>query len=97
MPNFLVSPALKLISSTIQKKANFDIYKLSPIEHVKEQFMPALFATAKDDNFIKPHHTDELLQAYSGDKNIVKFEGDHNSSRPSFFFDSASIFLYTIL
>jgi len=34
LPGFLVSPALKLIASTIKKKAKFDIFKLSPIKHV---------------------------------------------------------------
>lgn len=32
-----------------------------------------------------------------GDKNIIKFEGDHNSSRPQFYYDSVSIFFYNVL
>lgn len=32
-----------------------------------------------------------------GDKNIIKFEGDHNSSRPQFYYDSVSIFFYNAL
>ena len=35
-----------------------------------------------------------LLQ---GDKNIIKFEGDHNSPRPQFYFDSINIFLNNVL
>lgn len=54
VPSFLVKPILKVIASSIQSKANFDIYKLSPIDHVKNSFIPALFATATEDNFIKP-------------------------------------------
>lgn len=38
-----------------------------------------------------------LHDAYQGDKNFIKFEGDHNTARPQFFYDSASIFLYTTL
>jgi len=34
-----------------------------------------------------------LFEKYAGDKNIVRFEGTHNSPRPMFFFDSAVIFL----
>ena len=34
-----------------------------------------------------------MYEKYAGDKNIIKFEGDHNSPRPVFFFDSAVIFL----
>jgi len=57
LPSFLVSPALKLVASTIKSKANFDIYKLSPIDHVQNSFIPALFATATGDDFIQPHHS----------------------------------------
>lgn len=32
-----------------------------------------------------------------GDKNIIKFDGDHNSPRPQFYFDSISIFFNNVL
>lgn len=32
-----------------------------------------------------------------GDKNIIKFDGDHNSSRPQFYYDSVSIFFFNVL
>lgn len=35
-----------------------------------------------------------LLQ---GDKNVIKFDGDHNSPRPQFYYDSVSIFFYNVL
>jgi len=97
VPKFLVGAAMTFVKKTIQKKAGFDINKLSPITHVKECFIPALFATGEQDNFIKPHHTDELFKAYAGDKNIIKFEGDHNSPRPDFFNNSAVIFFINTL
>ena len=31
-----------------------------------------------------------------GDKNIIKFEGDHNFARPQFYYDSVSIFFYNV-
>ena len=40
-----------------------------------------------------PHHSQLMFDKYGGDKNIVKFEGEHNSPRPLFFYDSAVIFL----
>jgi pimeloyl-ACP methyl ester carboxylesterase len=52
IPGFLVSGAMKLVKSTIKSKANFDIMDLSPISHVKECFIPALFATGISDDFI---------------------------------------------
>jgi alpha-beta hydrolase superfamily lysophospholipase len=97
IPNFLVSAALKMVKSTIKSKANFDIYDLTPITHVGECFIPALFATATGDDFILPHHSEKLHAAYAGDKNLVKFEGDHNSPRPDFFFNSVVIFFYNTL
>ena len=64
---------------------------------MKECFIPALFATGEQDDFIKPHHTQSLHDAYAGDKNLIKFEGDHNSSRPEFFLNSAVIFFTNTL
>jgi hypothetical protein len=43
---------MKLVKSTIKSKANFNIMDLSPISHVKECFIPALFATGISDDFI---------------------------------------------
>lgn len=54
LPSLLVSPVLKLVAGSIKSKVHFDIYKLSPIDHVKNSFIPALFATATEDDFIKP-------------------------------------------
>jgi hypothetical protein len=41
----------------------------------------------------------ELNMVYmvQGDKNIIKFEGDHNSPRPQFYYDSITIFFYNVL
>lgn len=97
VPKFLVGAAMSFVKKTIQKKAGFDLNKLTPITHVKECFIPALFATGEQDDFIKPHHCEELHEAYAGDKNLIKFEGDHNSSRPDFFNNSAVIFFTNTL
>lgn len=37
------------------------------------------------------------LYSLQGDKNLIKFDGDHNSSRPQFYYDSVSIFFYNVL
>lgn len=37
------------------------------------------------------------VYALQGDKNIIKFEGDHNSPRPQFYFDSINIFFHNVL
>lgn len=41
--------------------------------------------------------SDSFLFIMQGDKNIIKFDGDHNSSRPQFYYDSVSIFFYNVL
>jgi hypothetical protein len=97
LPNFIVNQALKLVKSTVSKKAHFKLDDIEPIKYAKTCFIPALFVAAKDDNFVKPHHAKILHDSYPGDKNIVSIEGDHNSSRPRFFKDSAAIFFYNVL
>ena len=64
------------------------------MKHVKNAYIPALFIAAKEDDFILPHHTDKLYEAYSGDKEKVLVEGDHNSRRDSGTMDKVSSFLF---
>ncbi len=97
VPKLLVSTALKLIRKSIKSRAKFDINDLTPIEHVGQCFIPALFAAGKEDNFILPSHTQALHDRYAGDKNLVLVDGDHNSPRPQFFLDSIGIFFYNTM
>ena len=79
MPLFLVNPVLSIVANTIKTKTNLDVYKLSPIEYARNSQVPALFATAHGDDFIVPQHSKDLYDAYSGEKNFVTFDGNHNS------------------
>ena len=97
LPNFVINQALKLVKSTVQKKANFKLDDIEPIKFAERCFIPALFVAANNDNFVKPHHAKLLHDIYPGDKNLVNIEGDHNSHRPRFFKDSATIFFYNTL
>eukprot|EP00850_Spirogloea_muscicola_P013079 SM000087S23361 [mRNA] locus=s87:252103:261379:- [translate_table: standard] len=83
--------------SIIKKKAHFDITALDAIAAASKCFVPALFGHAEDDDFILPHHSDDICAVYAGDKNLIKFEGDHNSVRPSFYYDSIAIFFHNVL
>ncbi|TDH67119.1 hypothetical protein CCR75_004856 [Bremia lactucae] len=97
LPGFLVKIVLKFIRSSVKKRAHFNLRRLAPIDHAPVSFVPALIVAAVDDTFIAPHHSDQIFAAYGGDKNLVKVDGDHNSSRPQFLLDSAAIFLQMAL
>ncbi|XP_023547926.1 uncharacterized protein LOC111806722 [Cucurbita pepo subsp. pepo] len=97
LPKFTVKFAIQYMRRAIQKKAKFDIMDLNTIKVAKSCFVPVLIGHAIDDDFIRPHHSDQIHDAYVGDKNIIKFDGDHNSPRPQFYFDSINIFFHNVL
>ncbi|KAJ8565898.1 hypothetical protein K7X08_008474 [Anisodus acutangulus] len=97
LPKFTVKFAIQYMRRAVQKKSKFDITELNTIKVAKSCFVPVLLGHAVDDDFIQPHHSDRVFDAYMGDKNIIKFEGDHNSPRPQFYFDSISIFFNNVL
>ncbi|KAK3010648.1 hypothetical protein RJ639_011813, partial [Escallonia herrerae] len=97
LPKFTVKFAIQYMRRAILKKAKFDIVELNTIKVAKSSFVPVLLGHATDDDFIQPHHSDRIFDAYVGDKNIIKFEGDHNSPRPQFYFDSINIFFHNVL
>ncbi|KAB2637658.1 hypothetical protein D8674_028192 [Pyrus ussuriensis x Pyrus communis] len=97
LPKFTVKMAVQYMRRIIEKKAKFDIMDLNCLQVAPKTFIPALFGHAKDDKFIQTHHSDIIYKSYAGDKNIIHFDGDHNSSRPQFYYDSVSIFFYNVL
>ncbi|KDP29023.1 hypothetical protein JCGZ_16412 [Jatropha curcas] len=97
LPKFTVKMAVQYMRRIIQKKAKFDIMDLNCLKVAPKTFIPALFGHASDDKFIQSHHSDLIFKAYAGDKNMIKFDGDHNSSRPQFYYDSVSIFFFNVL
>ncbi|KAI4317722.1 hypothetical protein L6164_025570 [Bauhinia variegata] len=97
LPKFTVKFAIQYMRKAIQKKAKFDIMDLNTIKVAKSCFVPALLGHGIEDDFIQPHHSDRIFEVYMGDKNIIKFEGDHNSPRPQFYFDSINIFFHNVL
>ncbi|KAH7420809.1 hypothetical protein KP509_13G024000 [Ceratopteris richardii] len=97
LPKFTLKVAIQYMRKIIQRKAHFDILELDAIKVAKKSFIPALFGHAAEDSFIQPHHSDLIYKAYMGDKNIIKFEGDHNTPRPRFYYDSINIFFHNVL
>lgn len=86
-----------MIRGSVSRTAGFNVRDLCPIAHADRTFIPALFVAGRNDDFIRPHHSQQIHDLYAGDKNIVLVEGDHNSPRPSFLYDSVFIFLQTYL
>lgn len=82
IPQWLLSGALALGRMRIKSLCDFDIEALAPDNHVDKSFIPAFFIAARNDDFIPPHHTRKLFDAYTGDKEFELVEGDHNAPRP---------------
>ena len=97
LPNFILNQAIKLVKSTILKKAKFNLDNIEPKTYAVRCFIPALFCHGKNDTFVNVHHCKDLAEVYAGDKNVIYVEGNHNSPRPRFFRDSAAIFFYNTL
>jgi Hydrolases of the alpha/beta superfamily len=96
-PEFIFRFVYKRIRKTIEEKAGFDLNSLNPINLVSGCFQPALFITGKNDDFVEPHHTQEMYQAYTGDKDILYVDGDHNSPRPRVCLQKVANFFYSTL
>lgn len=97
IPKRVIRLGTNMMRSSIQTRAGFDIKQNCPIDYAKKCFVPVLFAHAESDDFIRIHHSEKLFEAYAGDKTIIRFEGDHNSERPDFFFDAVATFFYNTL
>lgn len=97
IPKTAITWGISLMNKTIMKRANFDIRKVNPLEHAKKAHVPILLASAYGDDFIKIRHAEMIYHHYAGEKDIVRFEGDHNSSRPPSFYESVISFFHNIL
>ena len=98
LPQFLVNMLKTQVGNIIEKKADFRIEKIEPIENFKKcKNIPFLFCHGLDDTFINNHHTNDLYKAYGGKKEIVMFEGEHNEKRPLHILQIISLFFYNHL
>jgi len=93
IPSFLVSWALELVRSEVATRAAFDPLELMPIKCAKLAVCPALFGVASDDTFVLPHHTQDLHDAWKGERSLRVFDGGHNGVRPTWFLEEAADFL----
>ena len=92
IPLFIWKIIMRFIRRSILKMAKFDIYKLNIVQSAIKWFSPWKFFYPTNDDFVDPSHWKKLHEVYAGDKSITGFEGNHNSTRPQFFYDSCAIF-----
>ena len=86
------------VGDIIEKKANFRIEKIEPIQNLEQcKNIPVLFCHGLDDTFINNHHCNDLYKAYGGQKEIVMFQGEHNEKRPLHILQVISLFFYNHL
>jgi pimeloyl-ACP methyl ester carboxylesterase len=93
VPGFVFSMLQYFVKKSIRSRAQFNLDDLTPIAHVGQAFIPALFIVAKGDEFILPSHGISLYEKYAGEKNLIQVDGDHSSIRP----DHALLTIYMFL
>lgn len=93
VPRAATRVAAGWMRTSIKSRADFDIDDLEIERIASSTFCPALFAHGELDDFIDKKHSERLHQKYAGDSRPLKiFDGDHNSPRPSDFFDDVEVF-----
>jgi len=93
VPQFLLSWALEMVRTEVSTRAGFDPLELTPINSASRAVCPALFGVAADDTFVMPHHTQDLHDAWAGERTLRVFNGGHNGVRPTWFLEEAAEFL----
>lgn len=93
VPQFIVGMGIELIRTEVKSRAGFDVNELMPIKCAPKALCPALFGVASDDTFVLPHHTQDLHNAWAGERLLRVFDGGHNGVRPAWFLEEASDFL----
>lgn len=95
IPNIVLNYLKKLTSEIIMDKAKFKIEEINPLENVKHcGNLPAIFCHGLDDNLINNIHSQNLYNNYSGKKEIILFQGSHNTERPHYVLQIISLFFY---
>ena len=95
VPGVIVSVPIAMIARSVSKLAHFSIREIAPVDHVSTIDTPALFIVGADDDFIPPHHSEDLCAAYQKgiSTNLLMVPGGHNDARPQVVFDAVAQFL----
>lgn len=82
----IINGVILLIKNKINDVLKKSIFDINLEDEIKKCTIPILFIYAQNDTVILPYHTERLYKAYENQKNIIKFEGNHNSIRPNYLF-----------
>ena len=82
IPDGAVALAVRKVRKSVKYRTQFDILKCNPVKKVHAMAAPLLLIHGRDDDFIKPDHSDAIEAAYGGkDVHLLKPLGGHNSRR----------------
>mmetsp|Transcript_62357 Transcript_62357/g.115740 ORF Transcript_62357/g.115740 Transcript_62357/m.115740 type:complete len:352 (+) Transcript_62357:86-1141(+) len=93
LPGFMFELGWQAVCDYVRDEAEFDPDDIMPLKYAPLAKCPALFAVARDDTQVLPHHTPELKDLWGGPSKISVFDGGHNGARPSWFLIEATEFL----
>ena len=83
LPKFIFDKLLNMVKETVKEKAHFDLDTIEPYIFAKNCLVPAFFCHGNEDDFVLPHHSQDLFNEYKGKDKYIEFaKGGHNSSRP---------------
>ena len=95
LPLFAINGLKKIVSNIIYDKVGFNIEDINPLESITEyEGISSLFCHALNDDLISNEHSKELYERYKGNKEIIMFDGNHNSKRPYHVLQVISLFFY---
>ncbi len=98
LPKSVVKLLLVFMKRSVRKRASFRLEDVSPKDVVRNTFVPVLFGHGREDTFIGEWHSEQLFERHGAEvKRVVTFEGDHNSVRPSYWYDVGMDFLVSAL
>jgi fermentation-respiration switch protein FrsA (DUF1100 family) len=79
IPEVFLKPLIYFLKSSLKSEINFDDLELTEkMQHIK---VPGVFIASQNDNFVHHSHSELLYKEYSGKKELIYIEKDHNQVR----------------
>jgi pimeloyl-ACP methyl ester carboxylesterase len=82
LPSFLVRGGLRLVASSIEERADLNLYDLTPVKDVAYMRVPVFILHGVRDTVVRVSHAQALFDNYGGkDKTLLKVDQGHNTPR----------------